>query len=84
MTTITIKLDDDRFAKLKAWAKDAGLKAEELACELLEQHLDDAVHDDGFTPEQRAAIEAGLAAIERGEVVSQEDVFAKLEARYRT
>jgi predicted transcriptional regulator len=82
MSTITIELDKERLARLKAWAKEAGVPAEELASSLLEQQLHEEAADD-FTPDQRVAIEAGLAAIERGDVVPHDEVFAKLEARYR-
>jgi predicted transcriptional regulator len=81
MSTITIELDEKRLAELKARAGEAGISVEQFAQEVLEERAGEFAEDD-FTPEQRAAIEAGLKALEEGRVVSHEDVFAKLDAKY--
>jgi predicted transcriptional regulator len=77
MSTLTIELDDNRLKTLRKWADEAGLKVEDLARDLLEAQAETAELDTEFTPEQRAAIDAGLDAIERGDVIDHDVVMAK-------
>lgn len=49
----------------------------------LQDHWDDeAVELDDLSPEDRAAVEEGLADIAAGRTVPAEQVFAELKARY--
>jgi predicted transcriptional regulator len=82
MNKIAICLDDEVMARLRAWADESQMKIEELASILVEASLDDHEADGELTPEQCAAIEAGLKAIEAGDVVPHEQVMAELDALF--
>jgi predicted transcriptional regulator len=65
-------LSPDQQAKLTRMAHQRGTDAEALAREAIERLLD---YDDWFVRE----VEKGPAQIERGEILSHEDVGARLE-----
>ena len=85
MSTITVKLGAAHSEKVEELAALTGVAPEQLVRDAIDAYVDaigTVEAEPDFTPEQIAAIEEGLAAIERGDVVSHEDVFAALEAKY--
>ena len=67
-------LSPDLEAKLTRIANERGIDAQVLAREAIERLLD---YDDWFVRE----VEKGLAQIERGEVLSHDQVGARLDKR---
>ena len=67
-------LSPDLQAKLARIARERGTDAQALAREAIERLVD---YDDWFVRE----VEKGLAQIERGEILSHEEVGARLEKR---
>ena len=67
-----VRLDPDVQAKLLRIAAERGRNAEVLAQEAIEHFVD---HDEWFIRE----VEKGLAEIDRGEVLTHEEVGARLE-----
>lgn len=65
-------LSPDLQAKLTRIARERGTDAQALAREAIERLID---YDDWFVRE----VEKGLAQIERGEILSHEEVGARLE-----
>jgi len=65
-------LSPDLQAKLTRIARERGTDAQALAHEAIERLVD---YDDWFVRE----VEKGLAQIERGEILSHEEVGARLE-----
>ncbi len=73
MVSLTLKLDDDVDATLRREAKASGLSVDELVNDVLR----------GFEEHQRylAAIDEGVAAADRGELVDATEVFSALRAK---
>jgi len=69
-----IHLNPDLQAKLSRIAAARGSDAELVAREAIERFVD---HDDWFIRE----VEKGIAAADRGKLLSHEDVGARLEKR---
>ena len=69
-----LNVPPDLETKLARAADRRGIAAEALALEAIERAVD---YDDWFVRE----VEKGLAQIERGEVLTHEDVGARLEKR---
>ena len=67
-----VRLNPDLQAKLARLAAEQGRNAEVLAQEAIEHFVD---HDEWFIRE----VEKGLAEIDRGEVLTHEEVGARLE-----
>ena len=67
-----VRLNPDVQAKLVRIATEQGRNAEVLAQEAIEHFVD---HDEWFIRE----VEKGLAEIDRGEVLTHEEVGARLE-----
>lgn len=85
MSTLTIDLDDAQEARLKELAGRTGRSPDTLVREALDiyaEALDQAEQSLPYSPEEIAAVEAGLAAAERGEVIPHEDVFERLRRKY--
>lgn len=70
-----VTLPPDMQAKLTRMAHERGTDAEALAREAIERLID---YDDWFVRE----VEKGLAQIERGEILTHEEVGARLEKRF--
>jgi len=81
---LTIEVEDDIAQRFKAAADERGISLSELMVGFTEWELtqQDSMTAEPFTAEQIAQIEESLAQIERGETVSNEEVFAKLKERY--
>lgn len=81
---LTIEVENDIAQRFKNAADERGISLSELMVGFTEWELtqQEAMTAEPFTPEQVAQIEEGLAQIERGETVSNEEVFAELKARY--
>lgn len=73
-THVTIELDEFHAAELEALARRLQVSPGQVVALALDQ-LTDEPQD--YTPEQIAEIEKGLAEIERGEVVSHDEVIQK-------
>jgi len=67
-----VSLNPDVQAKLTRLAAERGSDAEALAREAIERYVD---HDDWFVNQ----VEKGLGQIARGEVLTHEEVGARLE-----
>jgi predicted transcriptional regulator len=67
-----VRLNPDIEARLARIATEQGRNAEVLAQEAIEHFVD---HDEWFVRE----VEKGLAQIDRGEVLTHEEVGARLE-----
>lgn len=81
---LTIEVEDDMAQRFKAAADERGISLSELMVGFTEWELrqQDSMTAEPFTPEQIAQIEESLAQIERGETISNEEVFAQLKERY--
>jgi predicted transcriptional regulator len=81
---LTIEVEDDIAQRFKNAANERGISLSELMVGFTEWELtqQDSMTAQPFTPEQIAQIEESLAQIERGETVSNDEVFAKLKERY--
>ncbi len=85
MSSVTIDLDEKHARLLEVLAAQMQEKAGPVIATALEVLAETALigaDQPPFTPEQIAAIEEGLAAIERGDVVSHETVFADMCAKF--
>jgi predicted transcriptional regulator len=78
MSAVTIELDDDVMAHVKAIATEGGQKVEDFLRDLVATHAGPSAE---LTPEQIAAIQRGLDAFENGDLVSHEEVFARIDAK---
>ena len=81
MKTLTVSISDEAAARLAEHAAESRKSAEEIAARVVE----DAYASDWYEqldPEDRAAIEEGLAQADRGETVAHEQVFAELSRKY--
>lgn len=83
-TTITLEVDEDTAALFAKAASERQMPIEELVVGATEWLIsdDEMSAREPFTPEQIAEIEEGIAQIERGETISNEEVFAKLREKY--
>lgn len=81
---LTIEVEHDLAQRFRDAANERGISLSELMVGFTEWELtqQDSMTAEPFTPEQVAQIEEGLAQIERGETVSNEEVFARLKERY--
>jgi len=82
MKTLTVTLSDETAEKLAEHAAENGKSAEEWAARVVEEAFDDSWLVD-LSPEDRAAIEEGLAQADRGEFASEEEVSAAYD-RFRS
>jgi predicted transcriptional regulator len=71
---ITVELSDAQKAQLDEIARHEDMPPEALIVDLVKARLD---YEERF----RAAVEEGLAQVERGETLSHEEVVARAEAR---
>lgn len=81
---LTIEVEDDIAQRFKDAANERGISLSELMVGFTDWELtqQDFAAQEPFTPEQIAQIEVGIAQIERGETVPQEEVFARLKERF--
>jgi predicted transcriptional regulator len=70
--TITAQVDDMTFAIVERLAKIRGLSGEEFAAEAIRRVAESE-------EDYRAFIQVGIDAVERGDVVPQEQVVAELD-----
>ena len=88
MKTFTVELDDEVVTKLSGLASVRGVSVEYLVAAGAEviaddlQQGDELMQDHEWSTEDVAAIEEGLAQIERGETVPHEQVMAEIKAKY--
>lgn len=85
MSTVTVELDEKHSAILRALADQAGSDPSDVIGSALELLADASLFDEGqppLSPEQIAAIEEGLAAAERGDVIPHEQVVAEMRAKF--
>lgn len=82
--SLTIEVEDDIAQRFRDAADERGISLSELMVGFTEWELiqQDRMTAEPFTPEQIAQIEESLAQIERGETISNEEVFARLKERY--
>jgi predicted transcriptional regulator len=78
MATITLDLDDARFARLEALAASLQTNVSDVVAQLLDSTNEPSDHDD-FTPAQIAAIREGLQAIEEGLEYDNDEVMRYAE-----
>lgn len=81
---ITIEVDDDLAERFQRAADDRGISLGELIIGFADWSLHDQefMADQPYTPEQIAQIEEELVQAERGELIPQEEVFARLKERF--
>jgi predicted transcriptional regulator len=81
---LTIEIEHELAQRFRDAANERGISLSELMVGFTEWELtqQDSMTAEPFTPEQVAQIEESLAQIERGETVSNEEVFAQLKQRY--
>lgn len=81
---LTIEVEHDLAQRFRDAANERGISLSELMVGFTQWELtqQDSMTAEPFTPEQVAQIEESLAQIERGETVSNEEVFARLKERY--
>jgi predicted transcriptional regulator len=76
MVTLSISIDDARFATLAKKAAQEGKPVEELLQPFVDEFIDEF--------EYLAAVDEGAAQLDAGEVVDGDVVFAKLDALLAT
>ena len=81
MATVTLELDDVHAERLKAIAAEWQAEPSEVVTAALDM-LEQAHAEPPFTPEQEAAIRAGLADAAAGRLIDHDDVFAELDEKY--
>jgi predicted transcriptional regulator len=81
MRTLTIKLTDETAKKLAHHANENGKSPEEWAARVVEHAYDESWLDD-LSPEDRTAIEEGLAEADRGETIPHEQVVAEMKTKF--
>ena len=74
MTTVTLELDDEHVERLKALAAEWQADPGDVVTAAIDM-LDQMHAEPPFTPEQEAAIRAGLADATAGRLVDHEDVM---------
>lgn len=85
MSSVTIELDDKHAALLAALSAQMQAPSGSVFAAALEVLAENALFSDDqppLSPEQIAAIEEGLAAIGRGDLVSHETVVAEMNAKF--
>ena len=88
MKTFTVQLADDVADKLSGLADVRGVTVEYLMAAGAEELADDLQEGDELAANHQwsakdiAAIEEGLAQIERGETIPHEQVVAEIKAKY--
>lgn len=81
---VTIELEDDLAERFQRAADERGIPLAELIVGFADWslHEQESMTAEPFTAEQVAQIEESLAQIERGETITNEEVFAKLKEKY--
>lgn len=82
---MTINLDDEHAALLESLVQQAGVDQSTVINSALDLLAEAVLFDEDqppLAPEEIAAIEEGLAAVERGDVVSHEQVFERIRAKF--
>jgi predicted transcriptional regulator len=85
MSTVTIELEEKHADILKALSNQAGVAPGEVVGSALELLADAALFSEDqppLSPQQIAAIEEGLAAADRGDLVPHEDVFEEIRKKF--
>ncbi len=85
MSSVTIELDDKHAALLAALSAQMQAPSGPVIAAALEALAESALLDEDqppLSPEQISAIEEGLAAIARGDLVSHETVIADMNAKF--
>lgn len=85
MSTITLDLDEQETVRLRALEGRTGLSTGAVFREALAVYadaLEQVKETPPYSTEEIAAIEAGLAEAERGELIPHEEVFAELREKY--
>lgn len=81
MVTMNIPINDELLERLRKLAEETGRTVEQAAADLLASlAIDEGIE---LTEEEEAALEAADAEIDRGEYVSEAELFAKLRALRR-
>lgn len=81
---LTIEVEHDLAQRFRNAANERGISLSELMVGFTEWELtqQESMAAEPFTPEQVAQIEESLAQIERGETISNNEVFVRLKERY--
>ena len=81
---ITIEVDDDLAERFQRAAEDRGIPLNELIVGFADWslHEQESMTADPYTPEQVAEIEESLRQAELGEFIPNEEVMARLKARF--
>lgn len=84
MKAYTVQIDEDFDQTLAACAAERNISVEEFMLSASQWLIseDRMYARETFTAEQIAQIEEGLAAAERGETISSEDVLARLREKF--
>ncbi len=82
---VTIELDEEQFARLERVCGKTGKDTSVAIADALviyEDTLEDEDYRSHFSPEQIAAIEAGIEDIRHGRTIGHAQVFAELRAKH--
>jgi predicted transcriptional regulator len=82
---ITVELDEEQLARLERVCSKTGMATSVAIADALviyEDALEDEDYRSHFSPEQVAAIEAGIDDIKHGRTIPHAKVFAELRAKH--
>lgn len=82
MKTLTVTISDETASRLAEHARETGRSAEELAALAVNDAFDTSWLA-GLSPEDRAAIEEGVAEADRGEFATDEEMAAIFDRHKR-
>ena len=85
MHAVTVELDEEQLARLERVCSKTGLNTSVAIADALaiyEDTLEDEDYRRRFSPDQIAAIEAGIDDIKHGRTIPHAKVFAELRAKH--
>jgi|LauGreSBDMM110SN_4_FD.fasta_scaffold143917_1 predicted transcriptional regulator len=81
--TFTVEVEDDVAERLERVAEEMGVPVEELIVSLAQDYAANGFQRyDDWSEDDVVAIERGIAQLKNGQKVHQDDMMARLKAKY--